>query len=500
MKILSANQKREADIFTIKNEPISSIDLMERASKACVSWIEKNCSVESKFQIFCGIGNNGGDGLVIARLLFTKKYKVEVSIIRFSETETEIFTANLKRLEKLPIKIKDSLVSDKIDVKEGYILIDALLGSGLNKPLDGNLKHRIQELNASEKFIISIDVPSGLFIDSINQKEQVSIEADVSLTFQTPPLSFFMVENDGRVGDWKLLDIGLDAGFVDDSEAVYNYIESQEIAKILQPRQKHNYKGSFGHALLVAGSKSKGGAAILSAKAAMRSGLGLLTMGIPDSVLNPMQISCPEAMSIVLGKEEITSVPTTIDTYTSIGIGPGIGVGKSSTNFLKTLIQDSKVPLLLDADALNILSENKTWLSFIPQNSIFTPHIGEFKRLILNSDDSFDRLKAQIEFSKKFECIVILKGPNSQISLPDGRVYFNSTGNPGMATAGCGVVLSGLITGLLARRYHPMYAAILGVYLHGLAGDIAAEKFGEEGMKAGDIIDEISSAFQLFGA
>ena len=499
MKILSAQQKREADKSTITNEPISSIDLMERASQACVSWIQKNCSVESKFQVFCGTGNNGGDGLVIARLLSAENYKVEVSIIRFSENETKDFAVNLNRLEKLPIKIIDSLVSDKIDAKEGYILIDALLGSGLNKPLDGKLKHRVQELNALKKFIISIDVPSGLFIDSINKNEQLSIEADVSLTFQTPPLSFFTIENAGRVGDWKLLDIGLDAGFIEDSDAVYNYIESQEIAEILQPRQKHNYKGSFGHALLVAGSKTKGGAAILSAKAAMRSGLGLLTMGIPDSLLYAMQVSCPEAMSIVLGKEEITSVPT-IDVYTSIGIGPGIGVGKSSTNFLKTLIQDSKVPLLLDADALNILSENKTWLSFIPQNSIFTPHIGEFKRLILNSDDSFDRLEAQIEFSKKFECIVILKGPNSQVSLPDGRVYFNSTGNPGMATAGSGDVLSGLITGLLGRRYHPMYAAILGVYLHGLAGDIAAEKFGEEAMNSGDIIDEISSAFQMFGA
>ena len=499
MKILSAQQKREADKFIITNEPISSIDLMERASQACVNWIQKNCSVESKFQVFCGTGNNGGDGLVIARLLSAENYKVEVSIIRFSENETKDFAVNLNRLEKLPIKIIDSLVSDKIDAKEGYILIDALLGSGLNKPLDGNLKHRVQELNSLENFIISIDVPSGLFIDSINKNEQLSIEADVSLTFQTPPLSFFTIENAGRVGDWKLLDIGLDAGFIEDSDAVYNYIESQEIAEILQPRQKHNYKGSFGHALLVAGSKTKGGAAILSAKAAMRSGLGLLTMGIPDSLLNAMQVSCPEAMSIVLGKEEITSVPT-IDVYASIGIGPGIGVGKSSTNFLKTLIQDSKVPLLLDADALNILSENKTWLSFIPQNSIFTPHIGEFKRLILNSDDSFDRLEAQIEFSKKFECIVILKGPNSQVSLPDGRVYFNSTGNPGMATAGSGDVLSGLITGLLGRRYHPMYAAILGVYLHGLAGDIAAEKFGEEAMNSGDIIDEISSTFQMFGA
>jgi len=200
----------------------------------------------------------------------------------------------------------------------------------------------------------------------------------------------------------------------------------------------------------------------------------------------------------LLGEEDLADVPP-IDSYNSIGIGPGIGVSKSTANFLKTLIQNAQVPILFDADALNILSNNKTWLGFIPANSIFTPHVGEFKRLILNSDNSFDRLQAQIEFSKKFQCIVILKGPNSQISLPDGRVYFNSTGNPGMATAGSGDVLSGLITGLLARRYHPMYAAILGVYLHGLAGDIAAEKFGEEAMKAGDIIEEIPSAFKKLG-
>lgn len=497
MKILSSQQKRTADKFSIKNEPISSIDLMERAAKACVSWILKNFSEESKFQVFCGTGNNGGDGLAIARLLIAENYKVEVSIIRFSENDSKDFVTNLERLKKLSIETEDYSESDKINIKSGYILIDALLGSGLNKPLKGLLKQSVQELNASGKFIISIDVPAGLFMDTMNQKDQTSIEANVSLTFQTPPHSFFISENANRVGDWKLLDIGLDNRFIEDAESTYNYIQPQEISEILQPRQKHNYKGSFGHALMVAGSKTKGGAAILSAKAAMRSGVGLLTMGIPDSLLIPLQVSCPEAMSVLLGDEEISSVPA-IDAYTSIGIGPGIGVGKSSTNFLKALIQNCKVPMLIDADALNILSENKTWLSFIPQNSIFTPHLGEFKRLIVNTEDSFDRLKAQIEFSKKFECIVILKGPNSQISLPDGRVYYNSTGNPGMATAGSGDVLSGLITGLLARKYHPMYAAILGVYLHGLAGDIAAEKLGEEAMNAGDIIESIPLAFQLF--
>ena len=282
MKILSSQQKRTADKFSIKNEPISSIDLMERAAKACVSWILKNFSEESKFQVFCGTGNNGGDGLAIARLLIAENYKVEVSIIRFSENDSKDFVTNLERLKKLSIETEDYSESDKINIKSGYILIDALLGSGLNKQLKGLLKQSVQELNASGKFIISIDVPAGLFMDTMNQKDQISIEANVSLTFQTPPHSFFISENANRVGDWKLLDIGLDKRCIEDAESTYNYIQPQEISEILQPRQKHNYKGSFGHALMVAGSKTKGGAAILSAKAAMRSGVGLLTMGIPD--------------------------------------------------------------------------------------------------------------------------------------------------------------------------------------------------------------------------
>jgi len=498
MKILSAHQRREADAVTIQNESISSVDLMERASTACVGWIIQNCTAESEFQVFCGTGNNGGDGLAIARLLSNANFRVTVSVIRFSETVTDDFKINLERLRKLPIEIKEYTLADSIDVKDDCIIIDALLGSGLSKPLEGQLKQLVEAINASNVFVISIDVPSGLFIDDINNKKQVSIHANISLTFQTPPLSFFAEENRLRVGNWNLLDIGLSAGFLEKAESSYHYLEPQQITEIVQVREKYSHKGSYGHAVLFAGTKTKGGAAILSALAAMRSGLGLLTMGIPNSLLVPMQVRCPEAMTLLLGEEDLADVPP-IDSYNSIGIGPGIGVSKSTANFLKTLTQNAQAPILFDADALNILSNNKTWLGFIPANSIFTPHVGEFKRLILNSDNSFDRLQAQIEFSKKFQCIVILKGPNSQISLPDGRVYFNSTGNPGMATAGSGDVLSGLITGLLARRYHPMYAAILGVYLHGLAGDIAAEKFGEEAMKAGDIIEEIPSAFKKLG-
>ena len=310
-------------------------------------------------------------------------------------------------------------------------------------------------------------------------------------------MSFLFVENDQFIGEWHILDIGLVKSYFNSLTAQYHFIEPNDISSIIQTRTIHQHKGHFGHGYILAGSTEKGGAAVLAAKAAMRSGLGWLTMGIPESLKFSLQTQLPEAMLKLLG-EDVLQETGNLEGYSGIGIGPGIGMHKSTANSLKLLIQNTQVPIVFDADAINLLAENKTWLNFIPENCIFTPHVGEFKRLVLNSDDSEARLMAQIEFSKKFNCVMILKGAYTQVSLPDGRVFFNSSGNPGMATAGSGDVLTGLITGLLARGYHSMYAAILGVYLHGLAGDLAAVRYGQEAMKASDIIEYIPEAFKKF--
>ncbi len=495
MKILSRSQIQEADKRTIENEPITSIELMERASEACVFWFEGKFGPESSVHVICGKGNNGGDGLAIARLLRAKGFNVRVSVLNFFSKSTGDFEENYNRLSELDIELCAVNRVQDLSLSENEIIVDAMLGSGTSKALSGELKQLVELVNASRSMIVSIDVPSGLFMDQLNTEDELSIYADYSVTFQSAPLSFFFKENYTRVGNWEVLDIGLDKAYLESAPSKHYYVQSEDVSILLKIRGKHAYKNNFGHALLIAGSAQQGGASILSAQAALRSGVGLLTMGIPLVLQNAHRVSNPEAMLEFLGEESIERI-TPLETYSCIGVGPGIGTKKNTQAALKVLIQEARQPIIFDADAINILAQNKTWLSFIPPNCIFTPHIGEFKRLVKNTSNSEVQLKAQIEFCKKYQCVMVLKGAETQIALPDGRVYFNSTGNPGMATGGSGDVLLGLITGLLARGYHAMHAAILGVFVHGLAGDECAKLLGKECMKASDIIGCIPAAFK----
>ncbi len=501
MKIISAQQTRELDQFTIANEPISSIDLMECAAFKCSKWIAKHFSKSTSFHIICGKGNNGGDGLAIARQLSEFGYAVRVSIIELSEKGSPDFEINRDRLNEKQITVQHINLSENLDLNPQEIIVDAILGSGINNPLTGNLLRIVSSINdkkSPNQPVVAIDLPSGLFMDRLNQSNEKSILADITLTFQTPPLSFFFKVNYARIGEWYVLDIGLDKQHLEETESPYSLVLKDDVKPILQFRSRHQYKGSFGHALLLAGSQEKAGAAVLAAKAAMRSGLGLLTVGTSINCIASLNTSLPEAMTWSLGASEIESIKN-LEPFNAIGIGPGIGTSKQTSAALKMTIQEAKVPIVFDADAINILADNKTWLQFIPPNCVFTPHIGEFKRLIKNTDDSEARLAAQIEFSKRFACVVVLKGAYTKISIPDGRVFFNSTGNPGMGTAGSGDVLTGIITALLSRGYHPMHASILGVYLHGMAGDLAAKKLGMESMIAGDIIGLLPKAFKKVG-
>lgn len=495
MKILTAQQIKQADEFTIKNEPISSIDLMERAATRCVEWLKNKYNTDKSFAIFCGVGNNGDDGLVIARLLAEKKYDVKVFVVEFSKNYSPDFIINLEKLKKTGIELvtlSEKEVHFKIALNS--IVIDAIFGSGLNKPIDGFVAEIIHQMNTHE--IVSIDIPSGLFCeDNQNNNLKNIVNANYTLTFEQPKLAMMFPQNNIFCGECIVLPIGLHPDFIKKVETPYFFTTKQDVKRLVLPRQKFSHKGTYGHALLIAGSLGKMGAAILSSKACLRSGVGLLTVHVPTVGLPILQTAVPEAMCSVDEETNYFTAIKNTEIYQAIGIGPGIGLEKQTQNALKLLIQNVDFPLVLDADALNILSENKTWLAFLPNNSILTPHPKEFERLVGKWSNDEDRLKLQIDFSAKNNVIVVLKGAYTSISTPLGKVHFNSSGNPGMATAGAGDVLTGIIASLLAQGYLPEDAAILGVYLHGVAGDLAKEQVGEVSMIASDIIDQLPNAY-----
>ena len=505
MKIFDVNQIREADKFTIEHEAIASIDLMERAATECVNWITERFNTKTKFTIVCGLGNNGGDGLAIARLLSERNYKVKVAVIRYSEKESDDFKINLQRLKDIEkVSIKEIKKTSELnsffsgeEEKRG-IIIDAIIGSGLNKPAEGLIAEAIKLINHSGfDEIVSIDIPSGLYCDQLNDAKDNIVKASYTLSFQFPKLSFMFTETAEYIGEFSILDIGLHPDYINHTQTRNYFITKNDVQFFLKTRSKIAHKGNFGHALLVAGTYGKMGAALLAAKACMRTGVGLLTVHIPKSGCEILQTSLPEAMLETDSEVNFISDNIRIEKYNAVGVGPGIGTEKQTQNVVKLLIQNATVPLVFDADAINNISENKTWLSFVPANSVFTPHPKEFERLAGKTENSLERLKMQKDFSIKYNVYVVLKGAHTAISCPNGDIYFNSTGNPGMATGGSGDVLTGIITSLMAQGYTSQQSCILGVYLHGLAGDFAAHEKSEEAMIASDIIEYLSEGFKF---
>jgi NAD(P)H-hydrate epimerase len=495
MKVLSINQVREADAYTIANEPIDSIDLMERASCAFVHWYVSRFHSDQEVWIFCGTGNNGGDGLAIARILHTKRYTVKVFVVNPQKNRSKDFEINYQRLLPL-IKINDiKKLSDIQLVPDHVNAIDALFGAGLNRPVAGRYAEVIGAINRSSCQTIAVDIPSGIFADQLSIGDHLVI-ADYTVAFQVAKLAFMMKESTLYIGEWFVVDIGLDRSFIDRCESDYVVGTQYQMKSLLSARDQYGHKGTYGRALLVAGSYGKMGAAVLACRAAMRSGLGLLTIHTPSCGVDILQTSIPEAMISVDPTEfYFGEVPDTSN-YTSIGIGPGLDQKEKSIKALEELLRPLTKPVVIDADAINIIADHRALLSLVPEGSIITPHHREFERLVGQWKDDFERLALQKEFSKMHKVIVVFKGPYTSVSTPDQQVYFNNTGNPGMATAGSGDALTGLITGLLAQQYGPEIAARLGVFLHGLAGDLAAKAKGETSMIASDIIDMIPGAFQ----
>ncbi|MHA4742138.1 NAD(P)H-hydrate dehydratase [Dyadobacter sp. MSC1_007] len=489
MKIFNVEQIRAMDAYTIAHEPISSLDLMERASQAFVRWFCNQYVNTRPVAVFCGKGNNGGDGLAIARILNSGGYDVAVYVIEYGTNASADFQNNLARLQNhlTPKSIQSTSDFPKLD--KNVVCIDALLGSGLSRPVTGLLAEVVEALNALPNRLVAVDIASGLYADRPNAADDVIIKPDFTISFQLPKLAFLLPQNAEYVGEWHIVDIGLSAEYIRQTETSLHYTEKQTACKLIKPRQKFSHKGTYGHAVIIAGSFGKMGAAVLSGKACLRSGVGLLTMHIPGCGYQITQISVPEAMATVDHNEKCISELPDLASATAIGIGPGIGQDIGTVKALEKLLETSEVPLIIDADALNILSQNRDLLEKLPENTILTPHPKEFQRLAGESSNEYERLETGRKFAAKYKVIICLKGANTAVILPNGEVHFNSTGNAGMATGGTGDVLTGIITSLLAQKYAPAEAAILGVYEHGLAGDRAAEMKGQSAMIASDVID-----------
>ncbi|HQX97536.1 MAG TPA: NAD(P)H-hydrate dehydratase, partial [Chitinophagaceae bacterium] len=442
-------------------------------------------------------GNNGGDGLAIARMLIERNYAVSIHILEFGHLGTDDFQANLTRLHHIHSSDIHFIQSEQHlhPIPDGQIIIDAILGAGINRKVEGITASLIDHMNASGAEIVSIDIPSGLFVDK-SSKGIKAIKANHTLSFQCYKMALLVPENSDAIGEVHILDIGLLNDFYKTEESKFEIIDQQIILSIYKPRNKFAHKGNFGHALLIAGSYGKTGAAVLSAKACLRSGVGLLTCHIPKCGYDILQITVPEAMvETDLNAEFISKVEIDAQKYSAIGIGPGIGTEAATKLMLKELITSCKAGVVLDADALNILAAEKELIALIPEESILTPHPKEFERLFGKWENDFEKIQLAVTKAVELKCFIVLKGHHTVIATPGGIAYFNATGNAGMATGGSGDVLTGILTGLLAQGYSSAEAAILGVYLHGLAGDIAADANSEEAMLAGDIIEKLGAAF-----
>lgn len=500
-KIFTVDKIREADNYTIAHEPISSLALMERAASAAVDFVKQRVPRGAHFFILCGPGNNGGDGLAMARMLAQEQYVVEVAIINISNKFSPDFVSNRKRLGTMDIGVQEWSAPPQSwpKLSADTFIIDAILGSGLTKPLSGFVAQLVKWINESDNITLSVDIATGLYADKPNDyRKDTVVCPDYTISFQFAKLAFMIPENDRWVGEWHAVDIGLSPTYISQTATPFAMLDSVFVSSLIRPRHKFMHKGQAGHLMMIAGSYGKMGAALLSAKAAMRAGVGLLSLHHPANMHVSLITALPELMSDEDNSSQcFTQLPKQLEQYDAVGIGPGLGTAAESVKAFKLLLQAYRRPMLIDADALNILADNPTYLHFIPAHSVLTPHVGELHRLLGSCHNAYQRIDKARAFAQKYQLILLIKGAHTAIVTPAGQVIFNSTGNAGMATAGAGDVLSGIIAALLAQAYDPTEAAMLAVFLHGLAGDIALTTNTLQSMVASDIVDKIGAAYQM---
>ena len=505
MKFFTTDQIRLLDQYTIEHEPIASIDLMERAADALYWEFIGNFPYCQSICIIAGPGNNGGDALALARKLLKSNIEVKIYLVHTGKLSADCEANKVSLIETSP----DSLTEfnnrfEPPHIPADAIVIDGLFGSGLSRPLSGIFAEAVDWINNLENIIVSIDIPSGLqgeelplTIKGEQEKKLPIVKADYTFSLQFPKLAFLLPENAEFVGHWSILDIEIHADAIRQTPTDFNYLEESDIIPLLKNRPVFSHKGTFGHALIVAGSCGMAGAATLAAKAAMRSGAGLITVHGPECNRTILQTAFPEAIFQSDANPDYISRVELETHYNAIAVGSGIGMQQVTVEMLQSFLNELNQPCVIDADALNIISQHKELLKLIPQNSILTPHPKEFERLFGASGNSYDRILKARQAAMNYEIIIILKGAHTLIALPNGQLFFNSTGNSGMATAGSGDVLTGILAGLLAQHYSPEEAAKLGVFIHGRAGDLALDNGSKESLIAGDIIANLGKAFKL---
>lgn len=496
MKIFSASQIRACDTYTIHAAKISSYELMEKAALKCVEWINENLPTDSVFIILCGSGNNGGDGLAITRMLHRQGYSAKAFLLRLSDELTEDCRRNFERLNSIEKGLVEILPQDSLidDIPEHVIIIDALLGTGLNRPAEGWVADFIEHINELPNKVVAIDIPSGMPADNIPGSNACILKATHTLSFQFYKRSFLHPETGMFTGRIHVLDIGLSSTFITSTHTSY-YITDENTAKtLLKLREAFTHKGDYGLAFIIAGSKSMIGAAVLAARAALRSGTGKVKVLVPECGYDILQTSVPEAMCYVSGETCISRIKDWQGGV--VGIGPGLGTNEATVRAMADFIAACKEPIVVDADGLNILAQQPDLLHKIPADSVLTPHPKEFERLFGATKDSMQMVEVARTQSMKYNIYIVLKGHHTVVVTPEGECWYNMTGNAGMASGGSGDVLTGIITGLRAQGYSSLDATRLSVYLHGLAGDYAAAKWTANAMVAGDIIDNLGNAFK----
>lgn len=500
MKIFSSKNIKELDKATCEAQGIDSLTLMERAANAVAHEVSSRFLPSRRIVAFAGPGNNGGDALAVCRILADQGFSnIEVYLFNVSGKLSADCEEQKSRLpETDAIKFTEVIKAfTPPHISEEDVILDGLFGSGLREPLSGGFASVARHVNESGAYVVSIDIPSGLAAEwNPESKHRDIVHASLTLTFQFPKLSFLFSEHADILGEWKVLDIDIDQKAMKATPTNWLLIESRTVRPLLHQRPLFCGKRDFGSAMIFAGSMGMMGAAVLCAKSCLKCGAGLATVHAPRTAMTILQTAVPEAMFEPDRNERLITDMSLHHTHQAVAVGPGIGTGESTVDALESLLKTCKSPLVLDADALNCIAKRPALLSMLPPRTVITPHIGEFDRLFGEQNSSEQRLKKAVEMARHYNIVIVLKSHFTMIVRPTGKVYFNSTGNPGMATAGAGDVLTGVIAAFMAQGFQPEHAATIGVFVHGLAGDIASDEIGEYGVVASDISDRLGRAIK----
>lgn len=538
MKVVTAEEMREIDRITIKNYGISGTVLMERAGLAVAEKIKELFSVQRsgfskklrtpnsepvklKVIVLAGGGNNGGDGIVVARNLHEWGWNVKIILLSKENKLSPDCLLQYKIAKKsgVPVEFRDYITEKDL---HSALVVDAIFGTGLSKNITGKTAEIISFINASDAPVISVDIPSGISSDT-GQIMGEAVRADYTVTFGLPKRGHLLYPGADYTGRFFIEDIGFPEELLHSEKLKTELLEKRDISLLIPERQRYSHKGDYGHVLVIAGSRGKTGAAFMCAKACLRSGAGLVTIGVPESLLDVFQSRATEDMTLPLpdkGDGTLSSkalekiLEFLFEKADVLAIGPGISVTDDTKKLVRELLLNSTAPAVIDADAINSLEGNKQILKKARSPIILTPHAGEMARLRqglgvrgqglaekeLRNKIEKDRINTAVSFAKETGTYLVLKGMPTVIAEPEGRAFINPTGNSGMASAGTGDVLTGMVSGFLGQGLNPLEASILGVYMHGLAGDIAAKNKGEHSLIASDITDAIPEAFLSLGA